>query len=93
MSNNITTSGIWNVVSWVFGLAVFINGILNMFLGNDFALGVTFVLLSVVYFPPANRYLKKRFGFSFSPFLKILVAALLLWITGAVGAIAEGYVF
>lgn len=92
MNNNIS-SGIWNVISWVFGLAVFTNGILNMFLGNDFALGVAFVFMSLVYFPPVNRYLKMRFGFSFSPFLKILLAVLLLWITAAVGAIAEGYVF
>jgi hypothetical protein len=84
---------IWTVISWLFGSAVLINGVLNMFWGNDFALGAAFVLLSLIYFPPVNSYLKKRFGFSFSPFLKILLAALILWITGAVGAIAEGYVF
>jgi hypothetical protein len=64
-----------------------------MFWGNDFVLGAAFMLLSLIYLPPVNSCLKKRFGFSFSPFLKLLLAALILWITGALGDIAKGYVF
>ena len=81
----------WNMISMIFGIAVFVNGLLNLFWGNDFGLGVAFILLSFIYFPPTNSFLKKRFDFSISYIVKIVLGILIIWVTLAVGALAEGY--
>jgi hypothetical protein len=84
---------IWHIVSWLFGIAVFFNGILNVNWGNDFGLGVAFIFLSFIYVPPINTRIKNRIGISIPAWVKIILALAIIWITGAVGAIAEGYVF
>ncbi|TBW28290.1 hypothetical protein [Gramella sp. KN1008] len=79
------------IVGWLFGVFVLVVGIMNLLRGNDPGLGVTYVVLSVIYFPPVNRILKDLFGFSISYYLKAALAILIIWVTLAVGAIAEGY--
>lgn len=81
----------WNIINWIFGIAVFADGVLNLFWGNDFGLGVAFVFLSFIYFPPTNTFLKKKFDFSISYIVKIVLGIIVIWITLAVGALAEGY--
>ncbi len=82
---------IWNIISWVFGIVVLTDGILNLFRGNDFGFGVFLILLSFIYFPPANTFLKKSFNFSIPYIVKILMGIFIIWVTLAVGALAEGY--
>lgn len=81
------------MLGWFFGLLVLTNGILNLFRGNDQLLGVAFVFASFIYFPPSFVYIQKKLGFPIHYGYKIALGILILWITGAVGAIAEGYVF
>jgi len=85
----------WNLINWIFGTAVFVDGLLNLFRGNDFGFGVFLILLSFIYFPPTNtllnNFLKKKLNFSIHYIVKIMLALFIIWVTLAVGAIAEGY--
>jgi len=45
-----------NITSWVFGIAVFTIGILNLFLIHPVP-GIVGLLLSVLFFPPVNDLL------------------------------------
>ncbi|MFH1597891.1 MAG: hypothetical protein ABIB97_02355 [Patescibacteria group bacterium] len=82
---------ITKIISWLFGLVVLANGLLNLFRGNDPGLGVAFLLLSLVYFPPLNVTFQKKFGLAIPPVIKIILAIIIIWITLAVGALAEIY--
>ena len=81
------------LISWIFGILVFINGMLNLFWGNDHALGAAFIVVSFIYIPPFMNWTRERLGFSLHYITKIITALVLIWITVAVGAIAEGYIF
>ena len=80
-------------LSWLFGTIVFINGILNLIFGNDPGLGVAFVCASFLFFPPTCAFIEEKIGFTIPNWTLVLLAVLIFWITGAVGAISEGYVF
>jgi hypothetical protein len=60
-----------------------------MFWGNDPFFGVFIVLLSLVYFPPANALLKKITGFSIHPIIKILLGIFILWAALGVGELFD----
>jgi hypothetical protein len=77
-----------NIISWIFGVAFFVIGVLNAFLVHPVP-GVFYLLLSFVYFPPANVLFKKRFGFSIPLVVKIILGLVVLWGTLAVGDLAE----
>lgn len=81
----------FNTISRIFGFVIFIIGVLNILRGNDQLLGVAFMLISFIYVPNADKLMKENIGFSIHYVLKIVLAVLLLWITLAVGAIAEGF--
>jgi hypothetical protein len=83
-----TTVG-WNIISWFFGLLVLAIGVINIFWGNDFGFGVFILILSFVYYPPANSFLKRRFGFSIHYSLKILLAIFILWAALGVGELFD----
>jgi len=51
--------------------------------------GIFYLLLSLVYFPPINTLLKKRFGFAIPTVVKIIFGLVILWATLAVGDLAE----
>lgn len=69
-----------NIISWVFGAAIFAIGVLNVFLVHTVP-EVIYLLLSFVYYPPANAILKKRFGFSIPLVVKILLGIVIIWFT------------
>ena len=77
-----------NIISWIFGVVFFVIGVLNVFLVHPVP-GVFYLLLSFVYFPPANTILKKMFGFSIPLVVKIILGLVILWVTLAVGDLAE----
>ena len=84
-----TKSSVWNSISWIFGIAFFAIGLLNMFWGNDPGFGVFIVLLSFVYFPPLTTILKQRTGFSIPRLLKIILAIFIIWATLGVGELFD----
>ena len=83
-----TTSSFFNIVSWIFGAIFFVTGILNMILVHAVP-GTFYLLLSLVYLPATNAFLKRKFGFSIPLTAKIIVALIILWGTLAVGDLAE----
>jgi hypothetical protein len=69
-----------NITSWVFGLAVFTIGLLNLILIHPVP-GITGLLLSIVFFPPVNDALKKKFGFTIPFAVKVVLALFIFWFT------------
>ena len=74
-----------NLFSWLFGIAVFAIGLVNVFWGNDFGFGVFIILLSLVYFPPLNTMFKIKTGLSIPVIVKILLGIFILWAALGVG--------
>ncbi|WP_066498259.1 hypothetical protein [Abyssisolibacter fermentans] len=81
-------SNVWNIISWIFGIAIFAIGVLNVFLVH-FVPGIFYIFLSFVYFPQSNAILKKRLGFSIHLLTKIILGFIILWVTLGVGDLAE----
>ncbi len=77
-----------HIISWIFGTTVFAIGVLNMFLVHPVP-GVIYLLLSFVYFPPANAILKKKFGFSIPLLLKIILGIVIIMFTLGVSDLGE----
>ncbi len=77
-----------NIISWVFGAAIFAIGVLNVFLVHTVP-GVIYLLLSFVYYPPADAILKKRFGFSIPLVVKILLGIVIIWFTLGVSDLGD----
>lgn len=68
-----------DIIGWVLGLLFILIGLINTFWGNDFAYGVFIVLLSFLFLPPVQGWIKKITGFSIPLVLKILLAFFILW--------------
>lgn len=79
----------WNIVSWIFGLIFFVIGLVNTFWGNDRGFGIFIILLSVIYFLPANPILRKRIGFSVPAVVKIILGLFILWAALGVGELFD----
>jgi energy-coupling factor transporter transmembrane protein EcfT len=79
---------LWNITSLIFWLVFFTLGILNVFLVHPVP-GVIYILLSLIYLPPYNEYLKAKFRFSIPILLKVILAILVLWFTLAVSDLME----
>ena len=77
MQIKITTA---NVVSWILGIIVLIIGISNMILVHPVP-GMVFILLSFIYFPPANEVLRKKIGFTIPLVFKIILGIIIIWFT------------
>ncbi len=75
-------------ISWIIGTTVFAIGVLNMFLVHPVP-GVIYLLLSFVYFPPANAILKKKFGFSIPLLLKIILGIVIIMFTLGVSDLGD----
>jgi len=79
---------IWHISGWLFGLVVLAVGFLNMFLVHPVP-GIVYLLLSLVYFPPANAFLKQRLGFSIPLIVKITLGIILLMFTLGVSDLGD----
>ena len=77
MKKNVESSPI---ISWLFSIIVVAIGILNMLLVHPVP-GAVFLLLSLVYIPPANNFFKERTGFSIPTVLKLILGILIIWFT------------
>jgi hypothetical protein len=86
MTNNQST--VLNLISWLFGIVVLTVGVLNLFLVHAVP-GVIYLFLSLVYFPPANAMLKKRFGFSIPVLVKIILAIVMILFTLGVSDLGD----
>lgn len=73
----ITKEGLVNIL---FGIPVFTIGLLNMILIHPVP-GTVFLLLSLIYFPPVNKYLRKKIGFVIPLAIKIFLGLVIIWFT------------
>ncbi len=79
---------IWRICGWLFGGVVLAIGLLNMLLVHPVP-GVAYLLLSCIYFPPANALLKKKLGFTIPPLVKIILGILLMMFTLGVSDLGD----
>ena len=79
-----------DIICWLFGLILITIGILNVFLVHPVP-GIIYVIISIVFFPPTNVVLKKRFNFSIPFSIKLILFILIMWPTLGVGDLAEMY--
>lgn len=77
-----------NIISWVFCINFILLGVLNLFLVHPVP-GVFYLVLSLIYLPKTNAFLKQRIGFAIPLAVKVILGLMVLWATLAVGDLAE----
>lgn len=87
MGHLFSISGIF---SWVLLLLFAGIGVLNM-VKVDLLAGALYLLFSIIYYPPIDKLFLKRLGFAFPYLAKVLLAFLVIWVSLAVGDLAEIY--
>jgi hypothetical protein len=91
MENKITINNrptIWSISGWIIGIAILITGILNIFLVHPVP-GLAYFLISLVYLPPANTFIQKKFGFSIPLVVKIPLGIVLFMFTLGVSDLGD----
>jgi hypothetical protein len=91
MEENVTMHNrptIWTISGWSFGLLVLIIGVLNLILVHPVP-GIAYLLISLVYFPPVNTYLKSKLGFGIPVIVKILLGIVLIMFTLGVSDLGD----
>jgi hypothetical protein len=79
---------IWRIGGWIFGILVLTTGLLNMFLVHPVP-GIAYLLISMVYFPPANAYFRKKLGFTIPLVVKIVLGIVLVMFTLGVSDLGD----
>jgi len=74
--------------SWFFWAILLVIGILNIVLIHPVP-GIIYIILSFIYFPNTNEFLKQKFRFSILPVVKVVLAILIMWFTLGVGDLME----
>ena len=77
-----------NIISWIFGIIVFTIGLLNLLLVHPVPV-IVFLLLSFLYYPPVNDFLRKRFSFSVPLVVKIIQGVVIIWFTLGVSDLGD----
>ena len=77
-----------NMTSWIFGLVILTIGLLNFSLVHAVP-GIIGIILSLIFFPPINNFLKKKFNFIIPFALKVVIFILIMWFTLGVSDLGE----
>lgn len=85
MNNTIT---IPRVISWLLGAIVLAIGVANLVWVHPVPGGV-FLLLSLLYFPPADALFRKMFGFTVPLPAKIILGLVIIWFTLGVSDLGD----
>lgn len=83
-------SAAFTVISWAFGIALIVFGVLNLLLVHPVP-GLFYLLLSVFYLPPTDTRIRSRLGFSIPPGAKVMLGLVVLWGTLAMSELAERF--
>jgi hypothetical protein len=75
-------------MQWDICRSFFAIGLLNVFLVHPVP-GIIYLLLSFLYFPPANSILRKRFGFSIPLVVKIILGIVIIMFTLGVSDLGD----
>ena len=78
-----------SAVSQTFGLLFGVIGLINMGWGNDFFYGLFILLMSLLYFPFAEKLLAKNLGPTQILILKIALGLFILWSSLGVGELFD----
>ncbi|QHL87631.1 hypothetical protein GU926_09345 [Nibribacter ruber] len=84
---NATTNSL-NLLGWAAGLLLMVIGVLNLFLVHPVP-GIAYFLLSLLFFPPANALLKRRFDFSIPVVVKIILFVVIMMFTLGVSDLGD----
>ena len=76
------------IAGWIFGIVVFAVGILNIVLVHPVP-GIVYILLSLIYFPPANNFIKRSFGFAIPAAVKVILGVVLFFFTLGVSDLGD----
>ncbi|MGZ5283704.1 MAG: hypothetical protein ACXWDO_02605 [Bacteroidia bacterium] len=85
MSNKLNT---WLIINYILGVIVFIIGVLNLLLVHPVP-GIVFLLLSGLYLPQVNDFIKKKFGFSIPLTATIILGIIIIWFTLGVSDLGD----
>ncbi len=85
MQENNTTL---TLINWLFFIAVIVVGILNLFLVHPVP-GTAYLLISLVYLPPANTFFNNRLGFSIPSLVKMILGIVLFLFTFGVSDLGD----
>ena len=85
MEKRITTS---SIISWLFAALVFTTGVANLFLVHPVP-GMAYLLLTLVYLPPVDDLLKRKFAFSILPIVKIVLGIMIVMFTLGVSDLGD----
>ena len=85
MSEN---SIVFNLIGWVFATLVFAIGIANLLWVHPVP-GIAYLLLSLVYFPPANAMLKEKTGFAIPKIVKVGLGIIIIMFTLGVSDLGD----
>jgi predicted PurR-regulated permease PerM len=77
-----------HIIGWIFGTVVFAIGVLNLFLVHPVP-AVVYLLLSFIYFPPADAVLRKNWGFSIPLVVKIILGVIIIMFTLGVSDLGD----
>ena len=77
-----------DVFGWFFWLIVLTIGISNVVLVHPVP-GIVFLILSFVFFPPADSWLRQRMNFGIPRFLKIALGFMIIWFTLGISDLGE----
>ena len=76
------------LISWFIGLVVFTIGVLNLLLVHPVP-GSVFLLLSALYFPPADTFFMKNFGKPIPIWAKLILGFVIIWFTLGVSDLGD----
>ncbi|MBK0402538.1 hypothetical protein I5M27_06045 [Adhaeribacter sp. BT258] len=74
--------------SWLIGLVVFTIGVSNLLLVHPVP-GIVFLLLSALYFPPADALSMKIFGRPVPMVFKVILGFVIIWFTLGVSDLGD----
>ena len=77
-----------SIIGWVFGIIVFAIGVANLFLVHPVP-GIVYLFLSLIYFPPANAFLKEKTGFYIPKVVKIILGIIIIQFTLGVSDLGD----
>jgi len=84
----VQTQGIGSILSTLFGIILAIVGILNIILVHAVP-GIAYLLISLVYFPFTDDFLKRKTGHAIPGIVKILLAIVLFFFTLGVSDLGD----
>jgi hypothetical protein len=77
-----------NIIGWLSGIVVLTIGVLNLVLVHQVP-GTVGILFSLLYFPLVDDMIRKKFGRSIPPAVKIVLGIAIIWFTLGVSDLGD----